>query len=278
VFWPETGERTGEWRELHNEELDGSYEQLTVIRLRDGHRAKRTRSAWAGHAEGKVPRIDSNFRLETSSKAAAWDTEWGTRIKLEKFIFSPCVLCCFNYVMYHILLLYLALQSTYGPSLPLIFWFPNLFRHTVGLLGRVISPSQGLYLHRTTQHRKTRTIIDALSEIRTRDPVYERSRPARPLDWLCFSLVKVIFTCTSNRWDGSSRRTVIRRTVTLCVHFLICWFYGDNWWTGRTTFRLAETVGLEMLVCLMVCALSAAWIILCWRAGWFKTLMGKTWK
>jgi hypothetical protein len=34
--------------------------------------------------------------------------------------------------------------------------FLELFRHMVGLLGRVISPSQGLYLHRTTQHRKTR--------------------------------------------------------------------------------------------------------------------------
>jgi hypothetical protein len=29
--------------------------------------------------------------------------------------------------------------------------FLGLFRHMVGLLGRVISPSQGLYLHRTTQ-------------------------------------------------------------------------------------------------------------------------------
>jgi hypothetical protein len=40
----------------------------------------------------------------------------------------------------------------------------------VGLLGRVISQSQGLYLHRTTQHRKTRTNIHALSGIRTHDP------------------------------------------------------------------------------------------------------------
>jgi hypothetical protein len=40
----------------------------------------------------------------------------------------------------------------------------------VGLLGQVISPSQGLYLHRTTQHRKTRTNIHALSGIRTHDP------------------------------------------------------------------------------------------------------------
>jgi hypothetical protein len=40
----------------------------------------------------------------------------------------------------------------------------------VGLLGRVISPSQGLYLHRTKQHRKTRTNIHALSGIRTHGP------------------------------------------------------------------------------------------------------------
>jgi hypothetical protein len=56
------------------------------------------------------------------------------------------------------------------------------------MVGRMISLSQGLYPHRTTQHRQTRTSIHALSGIRTRDPVYERSRPAsqtaRPLDRL----------------------------------------------------------------------------------------------
>jgi hypothetical protein len=40
----------------------------------------------------------------------------------------------------------------------------------VGLLERVISPSQGLYLHRTTQHRKTRKNIHAFSGVRTHDP------------------------------------------------------------------------------------------------------------
>jgi hypothetical protein len=45
----------------------------------------------------------------------------------------------------------------------------NQSRHLVGLLGRVISLSQGLYQHRTAQHRKTRTNIHALSGIRTRD-------------------------------------------------------------------------------------------------------------
>jgi hypothetical protein len=41
-----------------------------------------------------------------------------------------------------------------------------------------LDESQGLYLHRATQHRKTRTNIHAFSVIRTRYPVYERSRPA----------------------------------------------------------------------------------------------------
>jgi hypothetical protein len=54
--------------------------------------------------------------------------------------------------------------------------FLELFRHMVGLLGRVISPSQGLYLHRTTQHRKTRTNIHALSGIRSHNP---SNRPAK---------------------------------------------------------------------------------------------------
>jgi hypothetical protein len=48
--------------------------------------------------------------------------------------------------------------------------FLELSRHMVGLLGRVIRPSQGLYLHSTTQHRKTRTNIHGLSGIRTHDP------------------------------------------------------------------------------------------------------------
>jgi len=46
----------------------------------------------------------------------------------------------------------------------------NLFRHLLGLLGRGLSPTQDLYLHRTTQHRKTRTHIHAPSGIRIREP------------------------------------------------------------------------------------------------------------
>jgi hypothetical protein len=63
-----------------------------------------------------------------------------------------------------------ALQSLKDLGRVTYKWFLELFRHTVGLLGRVIIPSQGLYLHRTTLHRKMRTNIHALIGIRTHDP------------------------------------------------------------------------------------------------------------
>jgi predicted component of type VI protein secretion system len=62
-----------------------------------------------------------------------------------------------------------ALQSLKGLGRLNYRRFLELFRHMVGLLGRVISPLQDLYLHRTTQHRKTRKNIHALSGIRTHD-------------------------------------------------------------------------------------------------------------
>jgi Mn2+/Fe2+ NRAMP family transporter len=63
-----------------------------------------------------------------------------------------------------------ALQSFLDPGRLTYRRFLELFKLIVGLLGRVISPSQGLYLHRTTQCSKTRTNIHALSGIRTHDP------------------------------------------------------------------------------------------------------------
>jgi hypothetical protein len=64
----------------------------------------------------------------------------------------------------------MALQPFVGPW-PLL-QFRNHFAQTVGLLGQVISPSQGLYLH-TGQHKhriNTHTDMHALSGIRTHDP------------------------------------------------------------------------------------------------------------
>jgi hypothetical protein len=71
---------------------------------------------------------------------------------------------------------FVAVQSLKDPDRLTYNRFLELFRHMVGLLGQVISPSQGLYLHRTTQHRMTRTNIHALSGIRTHDP---RNQPAK---------------------------------------------------------------------------------------------------
>jgi len=48
--------------------------------------------------------------------------------------------------------------------------YKPIFGHFVGLLGRGISLSQDHYLHRTIQHRKTRTHIHASSGIRAYDP------------------------------------------------------------------------------------------------------------
>jgi hypothetical protein len=66
----------------------------------------------------------------------------------------------------------------------LLFQFLGSIRHLVGFLGWGISPVQGLYPHRTTQHRKTQTNIHALSRIRTCDPnvwAAEDSTCPRPL-------------------------------------------------------------------------------------------------
>jgi hypothetical protein len=57
-----------------------------------------------------------------------------------------------------------------GSSRPFRVQFRNHFSQTVGLLGRVISPSQSRYLN-TVQHKRMHTPnIHSLSGIRTNDP------------------------------------------------------------------------------------------------------------
>jgi hypothetical protein len=66
----------------------------------------------------------------------------------------------------------------------LLFRFLGSIRHLVGLLGGGSVQRQGLYLHRTTQHRKTQTHIHAPSRIQTCDPsvrAAENSTCLRPL-------------------------------------------------------------------------------------------------
>jgi hypothetical protein len=70
----------------------------------------------------------------------------------------------------------MALPAHLGPR-PLI-QFSNPFSQTVGLLGRVISPSQSLYIN-TGQHKQNKRIhtpnIHTLSGIRTHDPCVRAS-------------------------------------------------------------------------------------------------------
>jgi hypothetical protein len=69
-----------------------------------------------------------------------------------------------------VLIIYLPTLWLHSPWRTLAASHVGVFLHFVVLLGRVISPSQGLYLHRTTHHWKMQTNIHALSRIWTHDP------------------------------------------------------------------------------------------------------------
>jgi hypothetical protein len=63
----------------------------------------------------------------------------------------------------------------------LLFQFLGSIRHLVGLLGGGISPAQGLYLHRTTQHRKTQRSMPRAG-FETAIPMFERPKTVLVLD------------------------------------------------------------------------------------------------
>jgi hypothetical protein len=86
--------------------------------------------------------------------------------------------------------------------------FLEPFIYMVGLLGRVISPLQGLYLHRTAQHRKTRTNIHALSGIQTHDP---SNKPA-----------------TAHASDRTATATgILYNAYPIIIKWLICFTFTD---------------------------------------------------
>jgi hypothetical protein len=72
-----------------------------------------------------------------------------------------------------------------GPGL--FFRFVISSTKTVGLLGRVISPSQGHYLHAEQHKHRINANIHASSGIRTHDPSFRASK-----DSLCLSVSTVI--------------------------------------------------------------------------------------
>jgi hypothetical protein len=103
-----------------------------------------------------------------------------------------------------------------------VFTYESM-RQLVGLLGRVIGPTQGLYLHRTTQHRETQTHIHAPSRIRTCDLNIRAAEDS---------------TCLRPRghWD----RPLENLRVKLCMHFSSSY----RWYMLRAShlFRLINLI------------------------------------
>jgi hypothetical protein len=104
--------------------------------------------------------------------------------------------------------------------------FTNLFRHLVGLLGRGIGPTQGPYLHRTTQHRKTWTYIHASSGIQTHDPSFrsaEDSTCLRPLGQWDQHMCVCVCVCVCARARAEGRNKLGARSI----------WQPDRYVTGR---------------------------------------------
>jgi hypothetical protein len=88
IFGPKRDEATGEWRRLHNEELNEVYSSPNIIRV-----VKSRRMRWMGHVarmgekrgayrilvgkpEGRRPRERSRRRWEDNIKMDLKDVEW----------------------------------------------------------------------------------------------------------------------------------------------------------------------------------------------------------
>jgi hypothetical protein len=72
VFGPKRDEATGDWRRLHNEELNELYSSPNIIRV-----IKSRRLRWAGHVAriGGGERCIPDFGGETRRKATTWETQ-----------------------------------------------------------------------------------------------------------------------------------------------------------------------------------------------------------
>jgi hypothetical protein len=72
IFGPKRDEVTGEWRRLHNEELNDLYSSPNIVRV-----IKSRRMRWAGHVArmGGKERCVQDFDRETQWKATTWENQ-----------------------------------------------------------------------------------------------------------------------------------------------------------------------------------------------------------
>jgi hypothetical protein len=71
IFGPKRDEAIGEWRRLHNEELNDLYSSPNVIRV-----MKSRRMRWAGRVVRMGKReVHTGFWWETCGKATTWETQ-----------------------------------------------------------------------------------------------------------------------------------------------------------------------------------------------------------
>jgi hypothetical protein len=72
IFGPKRDKVTGEWRRLHNEELNDLYSSPNIIRV-----IKSRRMRWAGACStyGGKERCILDFGGETRGKATTWETQ-----------------------------------------------------------------------------------------------------------------------------------------------------------------------------------------------------------
>jgi hypothetical protein len=117
----------------------------------------------------------------------------------------------------------------------------NLFGHLVWPLGQGISPMQGLYLHKTTQHRKTWTHNHALSGIQTYDPsvwAVKDSTCLRP----------------HGHWDQLYKEAnciVLNRSITCCRH------YSSPIWEMHQVHYTVHVCVINRFCKISVCVLGA---------------------
>jgi hypothetical protein len=136
--------------------------------------------------------------------------------------------CCLNTSDHH----HPCLYSPSGSWPPLIRFLNHILNHTLGLPGRVINPSQGLCLRRTTQHRKTKD----------KHPCPERDSNQR-------SSVRALKSHVSDRAAAGSAIYLITSINFISVSFVHFWQWIRSYnGLQKTMTSVKGIVKIELIV------------------------------